>query len=413
MPISLKVKSGIVIYILSDLLVDSPNERDLGHADCVHMKETSESDSDPYVIETSLPTESLSPYSHETVREAWTPTATTSATDDITALEEFSFDGVGWKVYTTDEGYIYYLSDNSHSQWGDPRVYGTYCEEFEATEYPSFQSPRSPPSPRRQLDRASLRVRSVSTESSADDEDIDYVRTPMKSYHAMYKTPRKEIASSVQNADPLTAAYEEPPIGDISNASPSAVLEEEVLTGQRDDSHIGSNTQRDSETARENTSDIQLPCEILAENLWRMSKFNAVSAESRSSKLGNADAVSPRRKLILYNVMIGLSQLKSIGSYETIFENACSLNINSGRMTADHLETLLRIVPINYDTDYYQGRGPAHHPAEDFLEVAYRYYPDLPNCVCACLICSTLPSQLSTIKSQSQALIKGCDQVFS
>ena len=156
---------------------------------------TSESDTDPYVIETNLQAESFSPFSHDTVREAWTPTATTAATDDFSALEEFSFQGASWKVYSTEDGHIYYLCADSHSQWGDPRVYGLYYEDSDVPESPSFQSPRMPPSPRRLSEKSSIRRRSMSSESSEVDEDVAYIRTPNKNQCTPFKPIRKSSCS--------------------------------------------------------------------------------------------------------------------------------------------------------------------------------------------------------------------------
>lgn len=52
---------------------------------------------------------------------------------DPSALETFVLYDVVWNVYQTEEGYTYYLDQNNHSQWDDPRIHGicTYPVEGE------------------------------------------------------------------------------------------------------------------------------------------------------------------------------------------------------------------------------------------------------------------------------------------
>jgi hypothetical protein len=57
-------------------------------------------------------------------------------------IEMFIFCDEYWTVYCTDEGYPYYVTsstttitnDENHSQWGDPRIYGKYCQDFSTNE---------------------------------------------------------------------------------------------------------------------------------------------------------------------------------------------------------------------------------------------------------------------------------------
>lgn len=383
-------------------VVHSSREGGFAYSDVTQpLNYTSESDTDPYIIETNLPAESLSPYSHETVREAWTPTATTAATDDCSALEEFSFQGAGWKVYFTEDGYIYYLSDNAHSQWGDPRVYGVYYEDSDVPESPSFQSPRLPPSPRRLSEKSSMRHRSMSSESSGLEDDVAYIRTPAKNQSSSFKPIRKS-SSSVETPEtkPSSTKILENADDDLSSdiqrfdSMPEDVEESDVR-------HIG----------LDGLARAPFPKDLIADNLWGMSSFNTLSGAESRTKESVGEAVSPRRKLILYNVMIGLSQLKSAGSYKVILDTICSLEIQRGRLTTDHLETFLHIIPLSIEGDNHQGRGQSQHPSEDFLAVADKYYPDLPYRACASYICSVLPALFGSIQSQSQTIIRGCEQV--
>jgi hypothetical protein len=350
-------------------------------------------------------------------------------------------------------------------------------------------------------------------DSSDDDEvDVRYVRTPVKSHHATYKTPRKDLfdskgesglneslASAKAQLTVLTASepvketltaistssieerYSDSPDNSPGPASsngtklvqlkkaiasvksPTAVPEKKAgdIAGQlnkylailedggslretrmamkddgadqsaiekmlalldelslRDDMDMSvaySDKSPSSHTSP--ASQQEEPCvpeELLVGNYWRMSKFTSVSsAESKAKESYENELTSPRRKLILYNVTIGLSQLKSLGTQETLLNSIYSLDTQRGRITSEHLDILLQILPASDDIDFVRNSPLIGHPAEDFIGLAMAYYPDLPNRLYSCFICSQFSAECNAAKTSCRYLIDGCNQVLS
>lgn len=134
-------------------------------------------------------------------KDAWSPAKYTEfvesayaheqSEDAVTPLEQFFLDDVLWHVWRTDEGHVYYLSEDNHSQWGDPRVYGVYTEDTNQNIIEDYDKPPSPSKPSFQKPRIVKQSSHVGSESDDDNSSNVKIRTPIKENHAKYKSPRK------------------------------------------------------------------------------------------------------------------------------------------------------------------------------------------------------------------------------
>ena len=296
------------------------------------------------------------------------------------------------------------------------------------------------------------RGRSLSSSSSDDEEVVGavvHIRTPVKEHHATYKTPRRDLSQAAEAKGEGRDGKDSKDIADGAAVAGGAGLEsrvKEYLSLADEEASLAS-VRGAMEAAGEDRATVLQVLQLLDElqlkdslddqsparvplgrgrleeamslaNLWHMGRFNAVWGSSGADEGDEGDASgvkapvavsSPRRKLIMYNVSISLSQLRQLGRVEDVLSAVCALDTWRGRITTEHLRALLHMLPE--DPADIHAANRLDHPAEDFLQVAATYYPSLPRRVQVCLLCSQFPSELSRVRSACRAAVDACNEV--
>jgi ankyrin repeat protein len=113
------------------------------------------------------------------------------------------------------------------------------------------------------------------------------------------------------------------------------------------------------------------------------------------------------------NVTIGLSQFKSLGTFQELLRAVCSLDSLGGRLTIDHLENLQNILPSDSEIKDSARMIESLHPAEAFLRTAAQYCPDLPQRLHCFITCSHFGDNCANGLSRARKVITACNEVIS
>ena len=172
--------------------------------------------------------------------------------------------------------------------------------------------------------------------------------------------------------------------------------------------------------AKEDQDDIQ---DTDLEELEKLFGSKSNSNPNPSKTQGEGDGAESKKnamKLLLLegkraqNIVIGLAQYKSLAAdHHTILRAICSLDSLGGKISADHLENLLPLLPTPSEMKRISDIELSQHPAEVFARAAGMYFPELPRRL-QCYL-TTLQFRASCIEAldKAHALISACREVIS
>ena len=124
------------------------------------------------------------------------------------------------------------------------------------------------------------------------------------------------------------------------------------------------------------------------------------------------------------NVVIGLAQYKSLtqppaegggggGGMFALLRAVCSLDSMGGRVTADHLENLLPLLPTPAEMKRLADLAASSHPAEVFIRTAASFYPELPRRLQCFLTCCSFRQSAQACAAKARLLVTACVEVIS
>ena len=125
----------------------------------------------------------------------------------------------------------------------------------------------------------------------------------------------------------------------------------------------------------------------------------------------------PRMKLLVLeskraqNIIIGLTQFKSIASHGTLLKSICSLNDLHGQLNPDHLQNLSQLLPTTSEMKKLPDAEESHHPAEIFCVLASKFYPDLPKRLTCFITCLTFHENYLNLTQRMKKIIDACNEV--
>jgi ankyrin repeat protein len=126
---------------------------------------------------------------------------------------------------------------------------------------------------------------------------------------------------------------------------------------------------------------------------------------------------NPKMKLFVLepkraqNIIIGLTQFKSIASHSSLLRSICSLNDLNGQLTSDRLQNISQLLPTVSEMKKLPDAKDSHHPAEVFCTLASKYYPDLPKRLTCFLTCTTFQEAYVTLTQKMKKVIEACNEV--
>jgi hypothetical protein len=167
-------------------------------------------------------------------------------------------------------------------------------------------------------------------------------------------------------------------------------------------------------TAREDDS-------MHEEEFEEFEKLFGAQPKASESNIEDSSKKEENKKMKLYvlepkraqNIIIGLTQFKSIGSHETILKCICSLNDFNGQLTADRLQNISQLLPTGPEIKKLPDAAESQHPAEVFCILAARYFPELSKRLTCFMICSTFSETCSALVGKMKKVIDACNEVIT
>jgi len=113
------------------------------------------------------------------------------------------------------------------------------------------------------------------------------------------------------------------------------------------------------------------------------------------------------------NIVIGLSQYKSFGSYSIMLSAICSLDNLGGTLTLDHVENLVPLLPTVTELKKVIDMKDSKHPAELFFLLAKDFYPELPRRLNCFIMTQHFENYCAGTETKMRALSLACSEVVS
>jgi formin 2 len=113
------------------------------------------------------------------------------------------------------------------------------------------------------------------------------------------------------------------------------------------------------------------------------------------------------------NIVIGLSQYKSFGSYSILLSAICSLDNLNGTLTLDHAENLVSLLPTVSELKKVVDMSQSKHPAELFFLLAKDFYPELPRRLNCFIMTQHFENYCLATENKMKALNAACSEVVS